>query len=376
VTSSEPPVVLSVVVPAYQVTSAGDEDHVEIPGGTTLFDLGKPVVPIYAVETDIPAGYQVQDVILTSRTGLGTGTGLNLPIAALVWDSSSRSTAAESEAGWWPEETYDWEVWQNLDGSSTLTVRLSPFYYNPATTDFLFYQNYEFEIQSAPTAVSLELLTTDRDVYPQGDEVLIDLWLNNSGETQDVLVETVIKLGKTDEVVDGLPLRALQDLCGLATYFDRWASSDYGPGEYYVQTTIRDAEGKILDQDRAPFALGVSLVEITNLTVSPSRFDPGEPLTIALSLQNIGTVPISGTVRIQIQGPDGGQAGEFNHPLADLAASTSTHFEDIWDTTGLPGGLYRIVGQVLYASKATEPRVVEARTRARLYLPCIRKNAG
>ena len=55
-----PPATLSVVVPDYEVATIDGADYVTIPGGNTLFALGQPVVPIYTVETSIPAGYEVR----------------------------------------------------------------------------------------------------------------------------------------------------------------------------------------------------------------------------------------------------------------------------------------------------------------------------
>jgi hypothetical protein len=42
---------------------------------------------------------------------------------------------------------------------------------------------------------------------------------------------------------------------------------------------------------------------------------------ISLDFENLGTVPISGTVRIEVQGPLGEIVEEFDHVVADLAAS-------------------------------------------------------
>jgi hypothetical protein len=112
-----------------------------------------------------------------------------------------------------------------------------------------------------------------------------------------------------------------------------------------------------------------------SLTASPSLFDPGDPVDISLDLENLGTVPISGTVHIKVQGAGGQIVKESSHPVVDLAASTSIHVADVWDTTGLSGGIYRVVGQGIYASKTTDPRIVEVRARALLYLPCILRNA-
>ncbi|MCL7455492.1 MAG: C25 family cysteine peptidase, partial [Anaerolineae bacterium] len=123
--TAEPPATISVEVPDYEVTNVDGMDYVDIPGGNTFFELGKPLVPIFTVETEIPEGFRVQDVQLASRSGLTTATGLNLPLAVLEWDApGAAAAAAELEAGWWPEPTFDWEIQENAGGGSTLTLRL------------------------------------------------------------------------------------------------------------------------------------------------------------------------------------------------------------------------------------------------------------
>jgi hypothetical protein len=252
-----PPATLGVVVPDYEVTTIDGTDYVGFPGGNTLFVLGQPVVPIYTAKAKIPAGYAVQDVTLSSRSGLSSGSGLNLPVAALAWDSDQvRAAPTEVQAGWWPAEVYHWEVVPDPGGGSRLTVRLAPFYYNAATTEHKFYQNYEFGITYQTSSASIELLETDQAAYPLGASVQIDLWLNNEGEAQDVLVETVIRSASSEEVVDGLPLRMLQGLAGLGTYMDQWDSTGSEEGDYRLEVTIRDGDGPVLDRAWTEFSIG------------------------------------------------------------------------------------------------------------------------
>ena len=252
-----PPATLSVVVPDYEVATIDGADYVSLPGGNALFALGQPVVPIWAVETSIPAGYDVQDLTLTSRSGLTSGIGLNLPMATLAWDSDDApATSAEVQAGWWPGEVFEWEVIPDPAGGSRLIVRLAPFYYNAATSEHKFYKDYEFSITYQASSVSIELLETDKVAYPLGAPVQIDLWLNNEGEAQDVLVEMVIRAVSSEEVVGGLPLRTLQGLTGLGSYMAQWDSTGFEAGDYRLEVTIRDGDGLVLDREWTEFSIG------------------------------------------------------------------------------------------------------------------------
>ncbi|MGD2039961.1 MAG: C25 family cysteine peptidase [Anaerolineae bacterium] len=370
---------MDVAVPGYEVTTVDGVDWVTIPGGSTLFVPGQPVVPIYTVEASIPEGYQVQDVTLTSRTGLTSGTGLNLPPAALVWDSAPASTAAASTAGvaadggWWPAGTFDWEVVADAAGGTHLLLRLAPFYYNAATTGYKFYQTYEFDVSWQASDVSIELLGTDRLAYAQDEPVQMDLWLKNEGETQDVLVEAVVRSGDSEAVVDGLPLRSLTGLTGLATYTDAWDSSGLEAGDYILEVTIRDDKGAVLDRERTEFALGLSYGQITGFTATPQLFQAGEPVQISLDFENSGTVPISGTVQLEVQDGAGQQVAAFSQPVNDLAPNQTLPVTQTWDTAGVSHGTYRITAHVLYDAKSTDRQSTIVRTWMPVYLPSVLK---
>ena len=68
---------MDVVVPDLLVTNTLAGGHnVRIPGGGQLLEPGKPQVPDYLVQIDVAAGERVQDVVLTSRSGLMIPSGL------------------------------------------------------------------------------------------------------------------------------------------------------------------------------------------------------------------------------------------------------------------------------------------------------------
>jgi hypothetical protein len=349
-------------------------DYVEIPGGNLLLVKDKPQVPYWSVFLDYPQGYQVQDVALTDRSGLVVTTGLTLPATyvgiACSCGTSSRASSNQGQ-GWFPEEDYRWQVQQNVDGSSTLTIIMYPFYYNPATTEARFYQDYGFDIQYISSTVGVELLTTDDDVYAQGDEVSVDLWVSNSGDAQDVIVDAVVKIEGSDEVVDGLLLRSLKGLTGLASFSSQWDSSSFGPGHYAVEAEVRNADGNLLDRATEEFRVGICTGEVVTLTATPKLFDAGESVSVSLTFSNTGTIPITNTAIIEVQDKDGEVVQEFRHDLAGVAPASAVGFDDAWDTSGAAGGPYVVVGYALYDAKTTSPVGVLVTARARIYLPVV-----
>jgi parallel beta-helix repeat protein len=361
--ASQPPLSsLEVTIPDYEVTTIAGLDYVEIPEGQLLLMTDEPIVPYYVVSVDYAKGYEVQNVVLTERSGLVTATGLNLPtvIEGAGGDGSQEpKTMVESmSSGWYPEKQYRWQIIENPDGSTTLLIMMYPFYYNPLTTDVEFYRNYTFEIDYTTSTVEIAALTTDADAYQQGDDILIDLWLNNSGDTQDVIVEAVVRADSTGEVVDGLLLSTLKGFKGLASFAPHWNSSGIEPGYCFVEVTLKDTSGDVLDRKTERFRLGISSGEITNFTATPEYFDIGDDININMAFNNTGTVNITGTAITKIKNSTGYAVEEFRHNVTDLMPSESISFSDTWDTSGAEEGSYKILGYVLYDSTATSPATV------------------
>jgi len=371
---------LDVVVPDYIVTTIGGEDDVEIPGGAVLSEDGQPVIPYYTTSVDYPAGYKIQDVTLSDRSGLVTTSGLNIPPFEDDWDCAggeeasvtsqatfspeslaAKSGSASEGEGWWPEDVFTWTVSENADGT-TLDIVMYPFYYNPPTTDVKFYKNYSFDIDYIVSPVAITDLSTDKDEYQQGETVLVDIQLNNSAVPQDVVVSAVVEESASGEIVDGLLLSTLEAFTGPASFSPQWESSGFEPGYYSVEVTLEDTAGNVLDRQTEMFRLGIYSGEVTAFTAAPEYFEMGDDIEIDMTFSNTGTVNISGSAVIRILNPSGDLVDEFVHDVTDLMPSESISFDDMWHATEAEKGSYSVVGYVSYDSQATEPAVVTLRT--------------
>ncbi|MGC9443470.1 MAG: Ig-like domain-containing protein [Candidatus Methanospirareceae archaeon] len=352
----EPKASLDIVVPDYEVNNINGTDYVEIPGGDLLLQEDWPEVPIYTISIDYPSGYEVQDVMLTNRSGLIKDSGLDLPIYHIEWDYLLRNTSytASNSEEWYPGEVYNWHSLANRDDSISLVITLYPFYYNSLTTDIRFYKNYSFNITYTISNVSINSLTTDKNEYPQEDMVMVDLGLSNSGEPQDVVISAMVKRYGSDELVDGLLLSTLTNLTGPASYSLQWNSSSFEPGDYLVEVILCDTAGTVLDSETELFRLGISSGDITSFTATPEHFEVGDAIAINMTFANTGTVNLTGTAIVRVTDGAGCMIEECRHNVTDLQPSGSISFRDTWDTTGA-AGLYNILGYVLYESRSTDP---------------------
>ncbi|HEY65243.1 MAG TPA: hypothetical protein G4O02_11800, partial [Caldilineae bacterium] len=382
-TQAAPPSFLEVEVPDYVVhrDAFGEGlDEVEIPGGQLWLEPGQLRVPFYTVSVDYPQGYRIQDVTLAGKSGLVTDTGLNIPMTPItptvcLCEPQAYSGPVED---WFPEEDYTWEVVENPDGTSTLIITVYAFQYNPLTTDVRFYRRYGFDIAYIVSPATVTELTTDKQEYAPGETVIIEMGLDQSEVIQDVVVSVVIRQYGSDELVDSLFLRTLADLAGVASFSTSWGSEGVALGTYYVEVTLRDSEGRTLDRRTSMFTLGAPSGAITHLAASPEYFDIGDPIQISMEFANTGPVELSGVAVIRIVDESGEIIQEFHHDISDLEPDGAVSLEDVWDTSGLAEGTYRIIGSASYNSKTAEPMTVVVSTEqpeTRLYLPILLKRS-
>ncbi len=380
--ASTPPSTLQIEVPEYTVNVdhlGNGLDYVGIPGGRVWVERGQLRVPFYSTAITYPQGYEIQDVVLTERSGLVTDTGLHIPMTAVTVTPSICDPVPYSGTvgGWFPEEEYHWEVMENADGSTILNIVMYPLQYNPLTTDARFYGNYSFDINWTVSPLTVTSSATDKDAYEQGETVAVDIALSNSGEGQDAIVSAVIKRYGSGEIVDGLLLTTLGGLGGEASFSPQWDTTGFEPGAYYVEVTVEDTAGTLLDRRTEVFQVGIASGEVTHFSAMPRYFDVGDTISASLTFQNTGTVDLSGTALISVRDEAGAVVEEFAHDIADLSPGNSIQFDDIWDTSGAEEGSYTLVGYVAYISMTTDPvfaSVSTGRAEVSLYLPIICKN--
>jgi hypothetical protein len=377
-----PTALRDVHVPMYEVSVIDGDHQVDIPGGMHILAQGQYAIPYWTTSITYRPGTVVRDVTLVSRSGLTVTTGLSMPLTTIDYDcascaAGSAAASVAAEDAWFPEldATHHWSVNEGENGDVVLTIAMYPFFYNPATQDARFYQDFTFDIQLITTDLSIQSVDTDQSVYVQGDPVSTTLVINNTGIAQNVIVEAAIK-AYPDAPVAGLPLRNLHRLSGLAVATFAWDSTGIPAGDYFVEIKLRNTSGDVLALETQEFTLGITDGEVTALTATSEVFTAGDGISIAMTFENTGTVPITGTAVILVYPADSFTVtAEFSHTIANLAPGASVVFSDAWDTTGATEDAYRIQGYARFNSQASAPREVTVATHVEVYLPLVLRNA-
>ncbi|MBN1247358.1 MAG: hypothetical protein JXC32_06850, partial [Anaerolineae bacterium] len=368
------PPTITVAIPDYQIDQYEDGDiQVRIPDGFWLQVPGQPMVPTYDSTLPIPAGERVQDVVLASRSGLSTTTGLEIPSydPKVAGPAALADVAPPDDVAWWPDRDFEWHVSDNADGSSELLIRITPFFYNPLTTDVRFYRDYAFAIETAPSTVQIVRLETDQDAYAPNTPVAIALASHNSAAEEDITVSAMIKALGSGEVAGGLPLRSLKALSGLGTLSLAWNTAAHPAGDYVLEVEIRDATGELLDRALTNFKVGILSIATANWTVLPAIFRPGDDITLSFDAQNTGTHAITATAVIEVLSPTSGTVALFSQEIVDLAPGGGVPVTASWDTPAAPETFYAVTAYVQYDSTTTPLLTATLRPWQRCFLPVV-----
>lgn len=355
VRGTEPPSSIKIDIPDYTVERVGGFDYVEIPGGDTLLEDGKPRVPYYIKKINYDQIYRVQDVTLKVKDGLITAKDLKLPIVSMLPDSSSfNMTEQELANEWFPGNDYDWQITENPDNTTTLILNIYPFFYNASTTEAKFYKKYEFEIKFITSTVSITGLYKEKDLYDLGETVKLNVLLNNSDDAKDVYINTLVRVGAAPDIIDSLQLMSIKGLKGDGLVTQKWDTNGFKTSNYILETSIIDTSNNILDKEEIAVKIGKTLIEVKSFSVSPKKFQLGEDLDITLSFKNAGSGNVSGTCIFKVIS-DNDVKKELRHAFNDLKRDASLTISDKWSTVEAEKGkTYSVIGYIIYESQSTE----------------------
>lgn len=352
---AEENIVLNINIPDYEVSTSEGYDVVTIPGGRTLCMPGDPIVPYYIVNKWYPDNYKIQNVTLLEKSGLKTETGLNIENYKIQWGGNvDDNTSFNSTIGWYPKQNYTWFTDNPGNGSTQLAIIIFPFFYNNATKESIFYNQYRFQVEYITSNIEITSISMDKYEYDVGENATVNLRISNSeDQPKTIIVAATVK--KNEETVDYLPLKELEDFQGLGEVSLEWNTSDVDYGRYEINVDLRDLNGFILDRKVLSITIGIPKVSITNLQVSDTNFTIGENLTISASIINNGNVDVSGSLIIEIR-MSGNSIETLQYPFENLSSGETKNFQGFWDTSSaIANENYSILGYVSYGGKASLP---------------------
>ncbi len=371
---SSPLASIEVAVPNYeQETTYLGKDRLVIPGGGHVMIPDMPMVPTYDYVQTLPAGTVVQGVSLSERSELQTISEVDLEVFVPVEDGTSRQLEQPpAEAEWFPTADFDWGVVTNPDGVSELHIVLYPFIYNSLTQQANFYKKYIFEVTTLASTLTIPLLKTDLPSYDPGMPVLVDLKVENSGNPLTVTLSAAVHAFGSNELVDGLLMETLHALSGPATASLSWDTNAAEPGDYYILAELRNLQGDLLASETESIRIGTILGQSSNLN-APDFFKIGDLVSLGFDFQNTGSVPITGTAVIHVEGLASGSLAEFQVPVEDLLPDASKHIGVLWDSSNQQLEDFQVTAFVQYAGQSTPPLTKVMQTTLKSHLPVIRR---
>ena len=375
-----PSATVQVHIPDYVIESRDGYDVVTLPGGLLRLEPGRFEIPYWEVRVDYPQGTRVGEVALSALSSPVVTTGLHLMTVTHQTDCIGCPVLPAppllDTAGWAPplDPKYAWEAETNGDGSTTLILKVFPFFYNVLSTDAQFYPDFTFEVETYPAPLSIISFKTDKDTLPLNGDVTLSLALANTGAPTDTVVSAALRQIGNNDLVAGLPLKAVHGLSGTALLDLVWNSAGVPAGNYQLVVDLLDSEGTVQDSAASELTVGVLQGELESLTAARTSFKPGQYVTITLVFSNTGDVPIQGLTWIKIYPADSmTPTAVFSQTISPpgLQPGQAMTFSAVWNTTGLSTGAYRILGYAQYANLVSDAKEIVVVAPAGVFMPRV-----
>ncbi len=349
--AAEPLESLFVVIPDYSIREIGGLHYVDIPGGKLLMFDGQPRLPFYPVTVSYPAGYYVQDVKLTNKTGRKVETGIRLPAIAITVDTLETFQPPKPAVtrGWYPDKDFDWRIWHNPQGGTDLVLSLYPLKFNSAVAELEFHKEHYFQVKWKKTGITSVHFSSDKITYQPGERVLLNLRLENTTEPKDLLAKATV----SGPVSINLPERKFRILTGDTTITLEWLTGSAPTGDYRIDLLIIDEKGATMAREQRRLRLGIPAGEVVSFTAEPSVFHIGDNIKFTLEFRNTGSCSLSGEGVFRIF-KEGRIIAESLCPYNNLLPGASITLRSGWNTAKAEkGAVYYISGFVCYEGSAT-----------------------
>ena len=191
-------------------------------------------------------------------------------------------------------------------------------------------------------------VNTDNTTYVAGDPVQVSGRVTNSGETLVRNLTATFRVFSSSGSVVAQEVRQIDSLpvSTTVTLSWVWLSAGMPPGNYTVHLEVMNDSGAIVaDANPAAITLIQPPVSITGtMTLSISRFEPGQSLKASASVTNPGTELLQNThIDITVVSAETLQTFGTFTSTTDLLPGQTVVFEHTFDSTGMPLGAYLVI---------------------------------
>jgi hypothetical protein len=168
-------------------------------------------------------------------------------------------------------------------------------------------------------------------------------------------------------------LTTLKALLGKGKISMTWDSAVASTGSYTLTVELKDSSNQVVDRVTGALTLGKMDAATTSFSAGPVFFKPGTAVTAQLKITSTGSLPLSGTATVEVRDEGGNLVQEFTQAISALNPGQFVTFSPTWNTTGVTGERYHILGYARFGSGQTALADVIVSTKTYQYIPTVKR---
>jgi len=307
------------------------EHEAYIPGG--FFEIlpdGTPI-PYDVFEYAVPEGFVVEDVMIQATGAWDIYNDVFISpseIMELEGEPRTRTSVVRGNddpldpLGSWSNGSFSWEVLDAGNGKQTLRISIHPFQYDDAGMMARFCSEWQINIESIPSNVTITDLTGPSEPLEPGNTASFSFEIDPCGDPGDISISTWIEdpSGSLLETVSG----SFVNINMTTTFMEKWITGGHDPGLYRFAVEMRNPNGTLLQVTRYPFMLGWSSVSIEDLVLSSEEYDNTTVIDFSTRVENTGDIDLIGDISVDLMGLNGSLENVMDEQITLPAGSDHT----------------------------------------------------
>jgi len=284
-------------ISSYNITKLEDgHDLISIPGEGFHTEEGKYVLPSVSTEILLPNGAELYSVNLTSCTKIKLPYTYNLPICHMVTISDEPGGIPQpQDYNSYGNSTYSVFAIENLNGTKTITIQISPVEYCPDNGTAYLYTVFNFSIKYLMSNTYMSNMASDKLRYEPGEKIHISGNIMNSGvySLSNLNVTTVV-IGENATVTNTSTIPSISVFSMGGTSIEIWNGSINEGGYYRISAEIKDSSNNTLDIKHSTIRvtkepeITISTIFLEQNANITEKIDKNKPFNLTIAVDNIG----------------------------------------------------------------------------------------